>query len=126
VNEEVRVKLIADVLDKQVIDRDRRPMGKVDGIVILVRQRHLPPRVAALELGLATAANRLHPRLASWAQRIERWLGVHDGSPTRVSFDRLISSGIDVHVDIDARRTSALVWEIWWKRVLQHIPGAGA
>ena len=115
--------LVADVLDKQVTDRERQPLGRVDGIVILTR-RGLPPRVAFLELGTVTLARRLHPRLARWVEWIERRFGVHQETPLRLNFDRITSVGLDVRVDVDGRRTTAFVWEDWWRGVLRHIPGA--
>jgi hypothetical protein len=118
------VNLARDVLDKQVTDRAREPLGRVDGIVIVLR-RNQPPRAQWLEIGMTTLGRRIHPRLAAAIERLERWLGVHDGKPLRLAFDRIRSAGIDVHVDIDGRRTTALVWEQWWRRILGHIPGAG-
>jgi hypothetical protein len=120
------VNLVGDVLDKQVTDREREPLGKVDGIIIVLR-RGQAPRVAWLELGLATAARRVHPRIAAWIERIERkLLGAADSKPTRLAFDRIKSVGIEVHVDVDGRRTTALVWERWWRQVFSHIPGHGS
>jgi hypothetical protein len=118
------VHLVGDVLDKQVTDRNREPIGKADGIVLVLR-RNQPPRVEWLELGLTTLGRRVHPRVAGAIEWIERRLGVHDGKPLRLAFPRIKSVGIDVHVDVDGRRTTALVWETWWRRVLSHIPGAG-
>ena len=117
--------LVRDVLDKQVTDRNREPLGKADGIILVLR-RGMPPRVESLELGMSTLARRLHPSLARLVLRLETALGVHDGKPTRLPFDRIRSTGIDVHVDIDGHRTTALVWETWWRSTLQWIPGAGS
>lgn len=45
--------VIRDVLDNQLVDRHQRKMGKVDGIVIELRE-HQPPRLAYLETGATT------------------------------------------------------------------------
>lgn len=116
--------LVGDVLDKQVTDRNREPLGKVDGIVLVLR-RNQPPRVARLELGMSTLGRRLHPWLGTAAARFEQWMGVGDGRPARIDFDRITSVGIDVRVDVDGRRTTALAWESWWRHLLGRIPGAG-
>jgi hypothetical protein len=57
--------LIRDVLDNQLVDRNGRKMGKVDGIAIELRENK-PPRLAYIETGAPTLARRLHPRLARW------------------------------------------------------------
>ena len=55
--------MIRDVLDKQLVDRQQRKMGKVDGIVVELRDGK-PPRLAYITVGATTLAQRLHPRLA--------------------------------------------------------------
>jgi hypothetical protein len=36
----------------------------------------------------------------------------------------VVGTGIDVHVDIDGKRTNAYVWETWLKRrFVDRIPG---
>ena len=52
-----------DVLDKQVVDRDGIKMGRVDGLVLEVREGHAP-RIEAIEMGGVVLAARIHPRLA--------------------------------------------------------------
>ncbi len=114
-----------DLLDNQVLDRLNRKIGKVDGIVLVLR-RGRPPRVAALELGLPTLAMRISERLGDRARALERWLGVGDGKPVRIPLDRIEAAGIDVRVDIDANPTAVYDWERWIRRVLiGRIPGAG-
>src|SRR6195952_562101 len=54
-----------DVLDKQVVDRDGIKMGRVDGLVLEVREGHAP-RIEAIEMGGVVLAARIHPRLARW------------------------------------------------------------
>jgi sporulation protein YlmC with PRC-barrel domain len=116
--------LARDVLDKQVIDPDGCKVGKVDGIVLTLRE-HRPPRVIAMEISQATAWRRVHPRLGDLAD----WLRTkfepgHQERPPRVLFDHFVRGGIDVHIDIPWKRTRALVWEDWLgQRVIAKIPG---
>ncbi len=56
------IHLIRDVLDDQMIDKKKRKIGKVDGIVVELR-KDKPPRVAYIENGMSVAANRISSRL---------------------------------------------------------------
>ena len=49
--------LVRDVLDELLRDRRGRKMGRVDGIVLELRDGE-PPRVVALHSGLETLARR--------------------------------------------------------------------
>ena len=62
--------LVRDLLDKKVVDRNGREMGRVDRIVLDVREG-APPRVAAFEIGPSALAARLGARLGRWAAAIE-------------------------------------------------------
>ncbi|HEV7365044.1 MAG TPA: hypothetical protein VGN76_04305 [Gemmatimonadales bacterium] len=108
-----------EVLDQQVSDRGGELMGKVDGILLELRPGK-PPRVAHLVIGGGTAARRVHPGLADWLVRWRRRWGPKDDQPLEVPWSKVLKIGIDVQVDLDARRTTAWAWESW---VLQHIIG---
>jgi hypothetical protein len=118
-----RFPLVRDVLDKQVFDANRQKLGKVDGIALTLRANR-PPRVAAIEIDPRIAWRRVHPALGRWLERLQRWLEPGDGGPTRIRFEQVVGTGIDVHVDIDGARTNAYVWETWLKqRFVDRIPG---
>jgi len=116
--------LARDVLDKQVLDPDGCKVGKVDGIVLALRERR-PPRVIAMEISQATAWRRIHHRLGNLAE----WLRTkfepgRQDRPARIAFEHFVRGGIDVHVDISWKRTRARVWEDWLQeRVISNIPG---
>jgi hypothetical protein len=117
--------LVRDLLDNQVHDLKDRRIGKVDGIVLVMR-RGKPPRVESIELGMPTLCARINRRLGAWLSHLERRLGVGDGTPVRIAMDRVERIGIDVHTNIDASRTNVYAWEAWIDRVLIcRIPGAG-
>lgn len=118
--------LVRDVLDKQVYDVNSLRVGKVDGIILHVRANR-PPRVVALELHLPTAVGRAWWRLAAWLEALQRWLAPDLAKPTHIQFERVVRTGIDVHVDIDAKRTNAFVWDTWLKHhVVERLPGGHA
>lgn len=115
--------LVRDLLDKQLIDRDGRRMGKVDGIVIHPR-RGKPPRVVAVETGAAVLGARIHPAIGRRIERILRRLDRRAAEPARVPMEKILHRGLDVQLDVDARRTSALSMERWFaEKIVGRIPG---
>jgi len=117
-------KVIRDILDKQLVDRRQRNMGKVDGLILELRNGRLP-RLAYITVGGTTLALRLHPRLAQWLAAVQRRWGIGRGEPFRIPWAQVRDIGIDVEVDVDAEQTPALAWERWLrKHVIGRIPGA--
>jgi hypothetical protein len=110
--------LVRDVLDKQLLDRESRPFGKVDGIVLELRGDQ-PPRVAALEVGAATRLARLPTWLSRWVRPLAK-----RARATRIPKQAVMAVAKDVRVDIDATRTPAWSVERWLvERVLVRLPG---
>lgn len=117
------IPLVRDVLDKQIIDANKCKVAKVDGI-ILARRQNGPPRVIALEMGQSTAWRRIHPRLGHFADWLRAKFEPGQGAVPRILFEHVVGTGIDVHVNIDGKRTRALLWEDWLEdRVIAKIPG---
>ena len=116
--------LMRDVLDKQLVDRHGKPMGKVDGLVLELGDNR-PPRVAYVEVGALTQARRIHPRLEKWlARRLKRW-GVKSDEAFRIPWSKIVVTGNDVTADVEAEETPALSLELWLrKKVIGRIPGA--
>ena len=115
--------LVRDLLDKQLVDRDGRRMGKVDGVVIHPR-RGKAPRVTAIETGAAVLGARIHPGLGRRVERLLAGLTPRAREPVRVPLEKILQRGLEIHVDVDARRTSALAVERWLaEKVVGRIPG---
>ena len=102
--------LVCDVLDKRVIDRNGRAMGRVDGIA-LEQRAGKPPRVSALLIGPSALGHRLSPRLGRWIEAIERRLGIAEGRPARIAFKQVLKTEPDVKVDLELADTSVAVVE---------------
>jgi sporulation protein YlmC with PRC-barrel domain len=118
--------LVRDLLDKRVLDRKGVSLGRVDGIVLELREGRRPV-VAAIECGLPTLLRRLHRALVHFAEALERAAGTSDGSPVRIACAKITEVGTDVTVDLEAKETGALAWEDWVRRhVIGRIPGSGA
>jgi sporulation protein YlmC with PRC-barrel domain len=117
--------LIRDVLDNQIVDRNQRKMGKVDGIVVELRDGE-PPRLAYIEVGMPTLARRLHPRLQRWVAAITGKWGAKQDKPFRIPWSKVRDVGIDVEVDLEAEKTPALAYEQWLREnIIKRIPGGG-
>ncbi|WP_341528071.1 hypothetical protein WKK05_01580 [Nostoc sp. UHCC 0302] len=115
--------VIRDVLDNQLVDRNQCKMGKVDGIVMELRDGE-PPRLAYIEVGVTTLARRLNPRLASWVAAITSKWGAKQSQPFRIPWSKVRDIGIDVEVDVEAQATPALAYEKWLRdRIITKIPG---
>jgi sporulation protein YlmC with PRC-barrel domain len=108
--------LIRDVLDNQIVDRSGRRLGKVDGIVIELRESG-PPVLRYIESGWAVKASRVHPRLVRW---FRRWLS----PPYRIPWTRVRDVGVDLQVALDDGETPLLRTEVRLRRILTKIPGA--
>jgi len=119
-----RLDLVRDVLDSQVVDREETKMGRVDGLVLELREGQ-PPRIEALEMGFVVLARRLHPRLADWVGRLSRRAGVRKTACYRVPWSKV--TDINEHclqIDVEAEQTPAFAWECWLRdHVIAHLPG---
>lgn len=117
--------LIRDLLDKQLVDRHQRPMGKVDGVVLSLSDAGRPPRVAYIEVGMLTQARRLHPRLEKWVARLLKRWGTQNDESFRIPWAQVVPTGNDVTAGVEAEETPALALELWLrKKVVGRIPGA--
>lgn len=116
--------VVRDILDKQLVDARQRRIGKVDSLVLEGREGE-PLRLAFIEVGAMTLGRRLHPRLATWAAGLERWLGVGKGKPYRIPYEKVRDIGLDVDVGLDVERTPILAWQRWVReKIIKRIPGA--
>jgi hypothetical protein len=117
------VDLARDLLDNEVLDRNGRPMGRVDGIVVEIRDG-APPRVAGIEIGPAVLAFRVHPVLGRWVAALEVGLGIDEGRPLRIPFTDILGLAGHVRVDRAIGETSAGNVERALRRIVSRIPGA--
>jgi hypothetical protein len=109
------IHLVRDVLDTQVLDRDRKAVGKVDGIALEVREGEAP-RVAYLEVDAVCAWRRLGERFGRWAAAVARRLR---GEPYRFTWADVRDFGIDIEVDARVEDTGAFAFERWLRGKLR-------
>lgn len=106
------MKLIGDLLDQQIVDCTGRKFGKVDGIVLELRD-DAPPRVSNLEIGAPVLARRIGKRSERWALKMNRFFGVRREPVYRIPFEKVLDVGIDVELDYDGVDEPPLDWERW-------------
>jgi hypothetical protein len=116
--------LVRDCLDKQIEDREKRRMGRVDGIVLELEEGR-PPRVAYIELGVKTLMNRLSSRLGKTIARYMERRHIKT-KPYRIAWGNVRVGLNHVEADVEAEKTPALEWEVWLREnVIRRIPGGG-
>lgn len=122
---ETRIELVNQLLDKQLVDRHHHKMGKVDEILIELREG-APPRVAWIEVGAVPLARRVAHWLGRWVEAAERRWGPRAPQPFRIPWSMLRHIGISAKVDMEAEGTMVMAWEEWLSRhVVGRIPGSG-
>ena len=115
--------LVGDVLDQPVIDRNGHPMGRVDGIVLELRDGG-PPHILSLAIGPRVLGQRLHPAIGRWVAAIEDGLGLSRGRPVELSASGMKIANNDVRVDVAIGDTSAAIVEQRLRRWIRRLPGA--
>lgn len=114
--------LVHDVLDRVVVDRNQRHMGRVDGLAIELRD-DAPPRVAHVVVGGEPAMERLAGWLGRLARALGRWTGGATRGPTRLPWAVVTVVGKYVEADVEADDTDAMALEVWLRdHVVARVP----
>jgi sporulation protein YlmC with PRC-barrel domain len=113
--------LVRDLLDKLVVDRNGREMGRVDRIVLAVGAAE-PPGVLAIELGPAVLASRVRPILGRWVRALEYAFGVNRGRPVRIPFAAVLQIHEAVKIDVAFGETACATIERALRRWVAAIP----
>jgi sporulation protein YlmC with PRC-barrel domain len=113
--------LVRDVLDTQIVGRDGRRMGRVDGLIIETREG-APPKVAYIEMGAEVLAGRLSSRLAAWVARLRNRFWKEDTGVFRVPWSRVRDVGFDIEIDMPETTTTR--FQEWLRReIVARMPG---
>ena len=115
--------VVRDVLDKAVIDRNGREMGRIDGI-LLEQQPDQPLRLAAVLIGPAALGDRVHPRLGRLVRWIERRFGVDHNRPARVEFADIEHIETKVRLRLTISDTAVAAVEQRLRSWLLRLPGS--
>jgi len=118
----MRVHLVRDILDNQLLDANSQNAGKVDGIVLEMRQGE-PTRVHYVEVGPTTLLRRLNRRLGDWYARIDARLGEGRGAPMRIPISRLFLDFPSLRIDLAVDSLPLMALERWLsKHIVAKIP----
>jgi len=118
-----RLDLARDVLDNQVVDQEETKMGRVDGLVLELREDQ-PPRVDSIEMGFVVLARRVHPRLESWLEWFRRRFSVRKTAVYRVPWSKVKDiKPYQIQIDVAALETPTFDWEKWLRdQIVAKLP----
>lgn len=120
----MKIDLVRDCLDKQVIDREGRKIGRVDGIVIDTGGQGRP-RVLSVEIGATTLARRLPRRLSEWLSTLIRKLSGSREVSVSVTWSNVKIERNELKADIDGEKSDTRLLEHFVRnRIITRIPGA--
>jgi hypothetical protein len=115
-----------DILDKQLIDCNDEPFGRVDGIVVEPREG-APPRVLQVTLGAVPLAGRFGQRVQRWVEAAHRRWSVRRSATYSIPWNAV--QEVHAHhlkIDVDQKESVACDWERWLRaNVIGRIPGSG-
>lgn len=118
------IRLVHDVLDSQLVDRRQQKMGRVDGLVLEVRDGE-PPRVAEVLIGGSVLADRIGRWMVALVRVGSRLLHI-EPEVTRIPFEKVRVIDGCMELDLEASSTNALRTERWLdEHVVCRIPGGG-
>lgn len=114
-----------DLLDRQIIDSDDEPVGKVDDLELSDVDEGQAPRLVALLLGPEAYGQRLGGRLGSWiASSATRLAGTEE--PIRISMDLVDDIGVSIKLKVRLAELDRVERLDRWLRdhFIGRIPGA--
>jgi hypothetical protein len=116
--------LVHDVLDAQLIDRERRKVGRVDALMLEV-ERGRPPRVTAICIGGPERARRVGRWMVQLSRALRAVARLERAGVSRVPFEAVRRISDTIEIDVDARDLASGRLEAWLGRsVIRRIPGA--
>jgi sporulation protein YlmC with PRC-barrel domain len=115
-----------DLLDRQILDRDGEPVGKVDDVELDTDADGMP-YVSALLVGQRALGDRIGGRLGRWIAGIARRLSPSvDDPPGRIPFDLVAEVDSAVTLSVRRERLPDPPLEAWLREhLIGRIPGAG-
>ena len=113
------------LLDRQIVDKDGRLVGKVDDLELELPDDGGLPVVKAILCGPLALGPRIGGRLGVWFVAIGRRLRAHGGSqPVRIGFGAVAEAGAVIKLAITAEQAGATALEQWCAdKVIRRLPG---
>ena len=118
------IRLVHDVLDKQLKDSTHKNAGRIDGIVLTLRDGR-PPLVRYVEVGPTTLLSRFSMRLARWYARHDAKIRDDRGRPFRIPWDGITHQGPTVFMNQDVANTPINAIDDWLREhIVRRLPGS--
>ncbi|MDQ6633326.1 MAG: hypothetical protein M3Z10_01040 [Gemmatimonadota bacterium] len=116
--------LVHDVLDAQLIDRERLKVGRVDALMLALEPGR-PPRVAAICIGGPERERRVGRLVLGLSRALRAIARIKRGGVSRVPFQAVRCISDTIEIDVDGRDLESQGLEAWLGRhVIGKIPGA--
>lgn len=114
-----------DLLDRQILDRDGEPVGKVDDVELAL-DKDGTPYVAALLTGQQALGDRIGGGLGRWIADIARRLAPdRDRGPIRIPYDLVAELTSAVNLSVRREMLPDPPLETWLRdHLIARIPGA--
>lgn len=118
--------LIRDVLDKKLVDREECNMGRASGLIMQLGE-NTQPRITHVLIGGPSLWTRIHPSLGKLSGKLARMWGPKRPEPVKIPWSKVETVGKDIKLDVKAKDTGALDWELWVaQHIIERIPGGGS
>jgi hypothetical protein len=116
--------MLRDVLDKLLRDKNGRECGRVDSVIVHLRQGE-PAVATEIELGIFVALRRVNERAATWLEQVvSRVIPIPLG-PVKLSLERFSQEAGFIELPVDSETDPHLMRAEKWlrKHVVERIPG---
>lgn len=122
--ERVGLRVVHDLLDAQLVDRREERIGRIDDLVLELRDG-APPRVAAILIGGPVREARVGRWAVALARLFRAPFGVGHGGVSRVPFAAVREIADCVQLDVDGDTLESGRAERWLDaNVVCRIPGS--
>src|SRR4051812_1588433 len=119
------IHLVHDVLDAQLVDCKLEKIGRVDALVLELRDGE-PPRVATILVGGAVRAERAGAWMTAIHRAIRAVFRVEAEGVSRIPFAAVRCVADTIQVELEKETTPSEHLERWLaKHIVCRIPGAG-
>ncbi|MFI5256175.1 MAG: hypothetical protein ACHQRK_02870 [Gemmatimonadales bacterium] len=117
--------LVHDVLDAQLVDRDREKIGRCDALVLELRDGQ-PPRVHSILVGGPVRAERIGRWMVLLSRALRALGRVKRPGVSRIPFGAMRALGDTLELDVSREELESEFVERWLAdHLIARIPGAG-